>query len=75
MLFSIAFVFLMKQSEGGYRYKYFTPLEGFGMFMVFLVMFRVIFSGLYLLKWNLRLCCCKDYQSSDHYYTDPERDV
>ena len=39
----------------------FAWLQGFTLLLAGIVMFRVIFSGIYILRWKIRFCCNKAY--------------
>ena len=41
-------------------------LEIFSLYLAALVVFRVLFSGLYILNWKLKYLCCRPYRVSHH---------
>jgi hypothetical protein len=46
---------------------------GFTLFMAGIVSFKLIFSLLYCLKWNVRQCCCPYYKKSSGNVADEFR--
>lgn len=44
----------------------FNILDGFSMYLAGVVIFRVIFGLLYVIKWQCRYCCNKKYKVSEY---------
>lgn len=44
----------------------FSVLDGFSMYLAGVVVFRVFFGLLYVLKWQCRYCCNKKYKVTEY---------
>ena len=51
-------------NDGSFGY-----LQIFSLYLAGLVVFRVFFSGLYILNWKLKYLCCRPYRVSYHDLT------
>ena len=63
-LFSILTVYLAAGSDITVLNEGMTFTVGFTLFMASIVIFKLLFSTIYCLKWNFRQCCSSDYKKS-----------